>query len=134
MLTVSNALHSEYKYQDDKRCLSCQTLSSQQPLPTKPAAGNPYLLPTPPPYAKRTTSDPDLYSLENQKAVAHEASPLRLPSSRSVPATITAPAPPCTTSSPISQKSLDSKVAYVDNLVGKFHSYPDTTFLLKLPY
>lgn len=127
MLQVINAAPSEKKYQDDidtkKRCLSCQAsqiVSSQQKplsLSTQPAAGNPYLLPTPPPYAKRSTSDPDLYSLENQKLLgSNEASPLRLPS-RSAPAT-TVTAPPCTAAtSPTSQKSMDIKLAYVDNLV-----------------
>ncbi|KAI8580778.1 hypothetical protein K450DRAFT_235931 [Umbelopsis ramanniana AG] len=67
------------------------------------------LLPTPPPCAKRSTSDPDLYSLENHKSnISHEASPLRR-SSRPPPST----APPLSAS----PKSMNQKLLYVDNLV-----------------
>lgn len=100
-------------------CSSCKlsladAKTSQQVLTLEPAAArNPYLLPTPPPSAKRSTSDPDLYKLENRKAMSNEASHLTLPSH-------SVAAPSCTISpSPTrsSQKNLDVKVTYVDNLV-----------------
>ncbi|KAG2176804.1 hypothetical protein INT44_007468, partial [Umbelopsis vinacea] len=77
------------------------------------------LLPTPPPCAKRSTSDPDLYSLEHHKSnISNEASPLRR-SSRTAPPLSASP------------KSMNEKLVYVDNLVGEFplssFAHVDTT-------
>ncbi|KAG2184806.1 hypothetical protein INT43_000719 [Umbelopsis isabellina] len=118
IISRTSPLSITQQYNNQKACcLSCKlsladAKPAQQVLTLEPAAAsNPYLLPTPPPSAKRSTSDPDFYKLENQKAMSSEASHLTLPSHNVA-------APSCTISATrSSQKNLDVKVTYVDNLV-----------------